>query len=150
MGNHNQPSIAIVTTQWHSSIIDQLWEGCTSYLEQQGVSSDQINTQTVPGSFELPLGAQYAANYYNPDAVICLGCIIKGETKHNEYIAHAVAQGIMDLNLKFNLPFIFGVVTTQNKAQAQARAGGKKGNKGESAARTALQMVELQYESSPS
>jgi 6,7-dimethyl-8-ribityllumazine synthase len=95
----------------------------------------------VPGSFELPLGAQQMAETKNIDAVICIGCVIQGDTPHFDYICQAVAFGIMKVNLKFNKPVAFGVLTTLNKKQALERAGGKLGNKGEEAALTVVKML---------
>jgi 6,7-dimethyl-8-ribityllumazine synthase len=89
------------------------------------------------------LGAQYLAEYAEVDAVICLGCVIQGETRHFDFICDAVAKGITNLNLKYNKPFIFGVLTTQNQTQALARAGGIHGNKGDEAAVTAIKMLDL-------
>ena len=99
----------------------------------------------MPGSFELTLGAQFLAEYDDLDAVICLGCVIQGETPHFTYICQGVTQGITQLNLEYNIPFIFGVLTTLNKQQALERAGGKYGNKGDEAAITAIKMADLQH-----
>jgi 6,7-dimethyl-8-ribityllumazine synthase len=98
----------------------------------------------VPGSFELTLGAQFLAEYDDLDAVLCLGCVIQGETPHFTYICQGVTQGITQLNMEYNLPFIFGVLTTLNQQQAIDRAGGKLGNKGDEAAITAIKMAALQ------
>jgi 6,7-dimethyl-8-ribityllumazine synthase len=100
----------------------------------------------VPGSFELTLGAQFLAEYDDLDAIICLGCVIQGETPHFTYICQGVTQGITQLNLEYNLPFIFGVLTTNSQQQAIDRAGGKHGNKGDEAAITAIKMAALQHE----
>ncbi len=100
----------------------------------------------VPGSFELTLGAQFLAEYDDLDAVICLGCVIQGETPHFTFICQGVTQGITQLNMEYNLPFIFGVLTTENLQQAIDRAGGKHGNKGDEAAVTAIKMAALQRE----
>jgi 6,7-dimethyl-8-ribityllumazine synthase len=97
----------------------------------------------VPGTFELPLGGQYFAELDNVDAIILLGCVIQGETRHFDYICEGVTQGTKDLNLKYNKPFIFGVLTTNNEQQAKDRAGGKLGNKGDEAAITAIKMLDL-------
>ncbi|MEY4931381.1 MAG: hypothetical protein RI909_2105 [Bacteroidota bacterium] len=97
----------------------------------------------MPGSFELPLAAQWMAEKKDIDAVICLGCVIQGETPHFDYICQAVANGIMKVNLKTNKPVAFGVLTTLNKKQAMDRAGGKYGNKGEEAAITVAKMLEI-------
>ena len=102
-----------------------------------------ITTLEVPGSFELPSAAKMVVENRKVDAVICLGCIIKGETRHDEFIAQAVARGIMDLNLRYNIPFIFGVLTCETREQAIDRAGGKHGNKGVEAAATAIKMIAI-------
>jgi 6,7-dimethyl-8-ribityllumazine synthase len=98
----------------------------------------------VPGSFELTLGGQFFAHYTEVDAIILLGCVIQGETKHFDYICQAVTKGTTELNMKYNRPVIFGVLTTLNQKQALDRAGGKLGNKGDEAAVTAIKMVALQ------
>ncbi len=97
----------------------------------------------VPGSFELTLGAQLMAEKKKFDAIICLGCVIQGETKHFDFICNAVANGITQLNIKYNLPVIFGVLTPNSWQQAKDRSGGKHGNKGVEAAITAIKMVAL-------
>jgi 6,7-dimethyl-8-ribityllumazine synthase len=99
---------------------------------------------TVPGAFELPSGAKLLLSQLSLDAVVCIGCVIKGETKHDEYISQAVANGIMQLSLMSGKPVIFGVLTPLDMQQALDRAGGKYGNKGIEAAHTALQMIQLQ------
>jgi len=98
----------------------------------------------VPGTFELTLGSQWMAEYEDLDGVICLGCVIQGETPHFTYICQGVTRGITQLNLDYNIPFIFGVLTTLNLEQALDRAGGKHGNKGDEAAVTAIRMAALQ------
>ena len=107
---------------------------------------ENINVKHVPGSFELTLGAQFFAEYTSVDAIICLGCVIRGETPHFEYICHSVTHGITELNLQYNIPFIFGLLTTENFDQARERAGGKLGNKGEESALVAIKMVSLQQQ----
>jgi 6,7-dimethyl-8-ribityllumazine synthase len=139
----NGMRIGIVVSEWNREITQALLEGATKTLVRLGISEDHIQVHHVPGSFELPLGAQFIAEYMKPDAVICLGCVIQGETRHFDYICQGVTQGITDLNLKYNLPFIFGVLTTDTMEQAKDRAGGKHGNKGDEAAVTALKMVHL-------
>lgn len=133
--------IGIVTSQWNSDITSRLLEGAKETLQQSGVLAENIETLSVPGSFELPWGARQLMKADKKDAIICLGCIIQGETKHDEYIASAVANGIMQLSLASGIPVIFGVVTTNNKLQAEERAGGTHGNKGAEAAATALQLA---------
>ena len=133
----------IVVSEWNSEITNALLDGCRSTLETQGVLPDDIVVEYVPGAFELPLGAKMLASASKLNGVICIGCVIKGETKHDEYIANAVAQGIMQLGLMANLPVVFGVLTPNSMEQAQARAGGALGNKGDEAAGAALKMAAI-------
>lgn len=133
--------IGIVVSQWNADITGALLDGAKNTLLKSGVLEENIELLHVPGSFELPWGARQLMKPGKKDAVICLGCIIQGETKHDEYIATAVASGIMQLGLMSGVPVIFGVVTTNTEEQARERAGGKHGNKGSEAAATALQMA---------
>lgn len=133
--------IGIVVSQWNADITNALLEGAQDTLLKAGVQSDNIEILYVPGSFELPWGARQIMKPGKRDAVICLGCIIQGETRHDEYIASAVASGIMQLGLMSGVPVIFGVLTTNTEEQAKDRAGGKHGNKGSEAAAAALQMA---------
>jgi 6,7-dimethyl-8-ribityllumazine synthase len=139
----NGMKIGIVVSEWNRDVTQALLEGAKKTLVRLGISEDHIHVHYVPGSFELPLGAQFIAEYVKPDAVICLGCVIQGETRHFDYICQGVTQGITDLNLKYNLPFIFGVLTTDTLDQAKDRAGGKHGNKGDESAVTALKMAHM-------
>lgn len=133
--------IGIVVSEWNADITNALLSGAKETLLKAGVSEDHIEVLYVPGSFELPWGARQIMKPGKKDAVICLGCIIQGETKHDEYIAAAVASGIMQLGLMSGIPVIFGVLTTNTEEQAKERAGGKHGNKGSEAAVAALQMA---------
>ncbi len=135
--------IGIVVSEWNSSITFALLEGAKSVLKKAGVADLNVEIQHVPGAFELPWGAKSLMKTEKKDAIICLGCVIKGETRHDEYIAQAVASGIMQLGLVSGVPVIFGVLTTENEKQAKERAGGKHGNKGEEAAITALRMAAI-------
>ena len=134
----------VVTAQWNAEITGALYNGAVLLLEKQGVKPENILEITVPGSFELVSGADILLSKKEVDAVICLGCVIKGETPHFDFICNAVANGISQVSIKYNKPVIFGVLTTNNLEQAQARSGGIHGNKGEEAAATALLMAELQ------
>lgn len=136
----------IVVSDWNSEITWALLDGAVSTLKKHGATDNNIVVKHVPGSFELTLGAQFLAEYDDLDAVICLGCVIQGETPHFDYICQGVTQGITQLNMEYNLPFIFGVLTTLNQQQAADRAGGKHGNKGDEAAVTAIKMAALQRE----
>lgn len=136
----------LVVAEWNKNITDALRQGAFDTLIKHGALPEHVRCSRVPGSFELTLGAQFMARSTDIDAVICLGAVIKGETKHDEYICNAVAQGITSVSLKYNKPVIFGVVTTNTLEQALDRAGGKHGNKGVEAAITAIQMLGLQTE----
>lgn len=136
----------IVVSDWNSEITWKLLEGAIGTLMRHGAFKENIIVRHVPGSFELTVGAQFIAEYDDIDAVICLGCIIRGETPHFTYICQGVTQGITQLNLEYNIPFIFGVLTTDNIEQARERAGGKYGNKGDEASVTAIKMAALQRE----
>lgn len=137
--------IGIVTSEWNDSITMKLKEASMDTLISNGITTDQILTIDVPGAFELPLGAKLLLSNEGVDAVICLGCVIKGETSHDEYINRAVASGIMNLNVISGKPVIFGVLTPNNMEQAEERAGGKHGNKGVEAASTALKMLDNKH-----
>jgi 6,7-dimethyl-8-ribityllumazine synthase len=141
--NGKNMSIAIVVSEWNDEITNALFDGTYKALVENGVKPEKITRNNVPGSFELTLGAKWMAEKPEVDAVICLGCVIQGETKHFDFICQAVANGITDLNIAYGKPIIFGVLTTNNLQQAKERAGGKYGNKGVEAAITALKMVAL-------
>ena len=136
-------TIGIVVAEWNTEITSALLSGAVEHLTAMGVKEKNIIINHVPGSFELPMGAQFLAAQKNIDAVIALGCVIQGETRHFDFICNAVANGITEVSLKTGVPAIFGVLTTDNLEQAKDRAGGKHGNKGEEAAVTAIKMAEL-------
>ncbi len=136
----------IVVSDWNHEVTSALLEGAVNTLKKHGATEKNIVVRHVPGSFELTIGAQFLAEYDDLDAVICLGCVIQGETPHFTFICQGVTQGITQLNLDYNIPFIFGVLTTLNLEQALSRAGGKHGNKGDEAAITAIKMAALQRE----
>lgn len=133
----------IVMAEWNEEITRSLLSGAVETLKSYGTAERDIEVIHVPGSFELPLGGQLMVSRGRFDAIILLGCVIQGETRHFDFICQGVTRGTMDLNLKFDLPFIFGVLTTENRQQALDRAGGKLGNKGDEAAITAIKMVAL-------
>lgn len=134
---------AIVVAEWNEEITDSLYNGALQTLLQHGVPQDKIVKIDVPGTFELSLAAQKLAQREDVDAVVCIGCVIKGETKHDEYISNAVAQGLTNVSLKYDKPVIFGVLTPNTQKQAIERSGGKHGNKGDEAAITAIKMLAL-------
>lgn len=132
---------AIVVSEWNTEITEALYNGAVDTLKKHGAKPENIIRKNVPGSFELSLGAQWMAKKKKVDAVICLGCVIQGETRHFDFICSAVAHGVTDVSLKYNKPVIFGVLTPNNQQQAADRAGGKHGNKGDEAAATAIKML---------
>lgn len=131
----------IVVSEWNEEVTEALYSGALDTLLEKGAKRENIIRKNVPGSFELSLGAQWMAQSDDIDAVICLGCVIQGETRHFDFICDAVAKGITDVNLKYNKPVIFGVLTPESQKQALDRAGGKHGNKGDEAAITAVKML---------
>ncbi len=141
-------SFGIVVSAYNEQVTNALMKGAMDTLVKHGALKRDIITRFVPGSFELPLAAQFMAEYTDVDAVICLGCVIRGETSHFDYICQGVTRGITELNLHYNLPIIFGVLTTENLQQARDRAGGKHGNKGDEAAIAAIRMARLQKDMS--
>jgi 6,7-dimethyl-8-ribityllumazine synthase len=134
---------AIVVAEWNEEITEALFAGAYQTLVDNGVLKSNIVRKNVPGTFELSLGALWMAEKKNIDAVICLGCVIQGDTPHFDYICQGVSYGITEAALKTRKPVIFGVLTTLNKQQALERAGGRYGNKGDEAALTAIKMVEF-------
>jgi len=144
--NASEMRFGIVVSDWNSEITGALLSGATKTLSLHGVTAENIVVKHVPGTFELTLGGQWLAEYDDLDGVICLGCVIQGETPHFTYICQGVTQGITQLNLDYNIPFIFGVLTTLTREQALQRAGGIHGNKGDEAAVTAIRMAALQSE----
>jgi len=135
---------ALVVAEWNAEVTEALFNGAYQTLLQYGAKAENIVRGNVPGSYELSLAAQWFAQRDDIDAVIALGCVIQGETKHNDYINHAVAQGLTHVGLKTNKPIIFGVLTPNDQQQALDRAGGIHGNKGDEAAMTAIKMLGLQ------
>ena len=138
--------VAIVTSEWNRDITDRLLSGAQEALKKSGIPEKSVKSIRVPGSFELPMGAQMLIEESDPlpHAVICLGSVIRGETSHFDFVCSAVSQGIKDVGIKFNIPVIFGVLTDDHKEQSLARSGGELGNKGEEAAVTAVKMALLQ------
>jgi 6,7-dimethyl-8-ribityllumazine synthase len=141
--NGSSMKIGIVVSEWNEEITARLLDGAKQTLEKYGVPKENIPVLVVPGSFEIPFGARFMADHQSPHAVICLGCVIQGETRHFDYICQGVTQGIAELNLEYDIPFVFGILTTDSVEQARDRAGGKHGNKGDEAAVTALKMAAL-------
>lgn len=135
--------IGIVVAEWNIEVTGALRDGALKTLLDNGVTENDIIVKYVPGSFELTFGAQLLCEDKRIDSVICLGCVIQGETRHFDFICDAVAQGVTNVSLKYNKPVIFGLLTPNTLQQAQDRSGGKHGNKGDEAAITAIKMVSL-------
>src|ERR1700712_349058 len=133
----------IVVAEWNSVITNALYGGAYDSLLKHGALPDNIFTYAVPGSFELTSGADLLLKDLHLDAVICLGCVIQGETRHFDFICNAVANGVSNVSIKYSKPVIFGVLTTDTQQQAADRAGGKHGNKGVEGAVTAIKMAYL-------
>lgn len=138
--------IGIITAEWNQDITSALRNGCIDTLVSHGIDSENIKSIAVPGTFELIYGAKLLLKSAVFDAIICIGCVITGETKHDEYISSSVAQALATLNAVADIPVIFGVLTPLNIQQAKDRAGGQYGNKGVEAAQTALKMIVLKDE----
>lgn len=137
----SQKKFGIVVAEWNSEITEALLAGAYDTLLKEGALKENITIKSVPGTFELSLGAQWLASDKSIDAVIAIGCVIQGDTKHFDFICQGVTYGLTEVGLKFNKPVIFGVLTTNNHQQALDRAGGKHGNKGDEAAITAIKML---------
>lgn len=135
----------IVVSEWNYQITGALAQGAVQTLLKHGALEEHILIKHVPGSFELIAGAKYMAEYADVDAVICLGCVIKGDTPHFEYVCQGTTQGIAELNVRQKIPFIYGVLTTNNLQQSLDRAGGIHGNKGDESAITAIKMIDFSW-----
>jgi 6,7-dimethyl-8-ribityllumazine synthase len=136
--------IAIVVAEWNHEITDGLRKGAVETLNKAGIYDRDLSVHYVPGCFELPLGAQTILERDDVDAVICIGCVIQGETKHFDYVCEGTTYGIQKVALKYNKPVIFCVLTDNTIEQSRARSGGKHGNKGVEAAVTAIKMIAFQ------
>ena len=137
----SEMNIGIVVAEWHRNITEKLLRGACDTLERHGVKPENIVVKRVPGSFELTFGAKRLAESKELDAIIVLGCVVRGDTPHFDYVCSGVTHGITELNLMYDIPFIFGMLTTNTMQQAEDRAGGRLGNKGDEAAVTAIKMV---------
>jgi 6,7-dimethyl-8-ribityllumazine synthase len=140
--------IVIVHTEWNSEIVKKLLGGCTTALDRFGMNNYKIIS--VPGAFEIPFAVKsfwdrYQNKFEKPQVFIALGCVLRGDTPHFEYVCKAVTDGVLHLNLILPVPTIFGVLTVDNHQQADERTGGVHGNKGEEAAISALKMMALKY-----
>ncbi|MEP7214879.1 MAG: 6,7-dimethyl-8-ribityllumazine synthase [Anaerolineaceae bacterium] len=135
--------VCVVVARWNEFITKQLLEGAVTALRERGLREADVTTAWVPGAFEVPTAAKWAAESGRFDAVICLGAVIRGETAHFEYVAGGAAEGIRAVSLGTGVPVIFGVLTVDNVEQALSRVGGKDGHKGSESALAAIEMVNL-------
>jgi 6,7-dimethyl-8-ribityllumazine synthase len=135
--------VGIVVSEWNRAVTERLLEGACNTLERHHVAEGNISVFRVPGSFELTFGAQQMTKYCDVDAVIVLGCVVRGDTPHFDYVCQSVTEGVTMLNATQDIPVIFGILTTNNMQQAEDRAGGKFGNKGDEAAITAIKMIDF-------
>lgn len=137
--------VLIVRTEWNAAIVDELQNGCVAELEKAGVK--RIRIITVPGAVEIPFTVKHlwtnTRKKDRPHAIITLGCVLRGDTPHFEYVCNMVSDGILHLNLTLPVPVVFGVLTVDSQQQAEARIGGEHGHKGQEAALTALKMITL-------
>ena len=137
--------IIIVRTSWNKLIVDKLEQGCINILEHYGMNNYKVIT--VPGAFEIPFSIRSFwdnSKLHKPRVFIALGCVLRGDTPHFEYVCRAVTDGVMTLNMTLPVPTIFGVLTVDNQEQADERTGGNFGNKGKESAVSALSMIALQ------
>ncbi|MEN9919372.1 MAG: hypothetical protein RL662_1808 [Bacteroidota bacterium] len=141
--------IGVLVSEWNEKITKALCDGACETLVKHGVSSNNILIDYVPGSFELIYGAQIFADAHELDAVIVLGCVVRGDTPHFDYVCSGVTQEIARLNVMHSIPFIFGLLTTDDMQQAEDRSGGKHGNKGDECAITALKMIDFTRRNQP-
>jgi len=138
--------IAIVVSQFNEEITEQLLEGALSRLKERGLSEQQIFVIKVPGAIEIPLVAKLLAKSKKYQSIICLGAVIRGETDHYDYVCKQVSEGCSEVMMDFELPVIFGVLTTKNVKLAKARVGGKNGHKGKEVADAAIEMMGIMGE----
>ncbi len=141
--NGTDMRIGIVVSEWNENITKALLDGAYKTLIKHGVKEENILIDFVPGSFELIFGAKHLVENKEIDAVITLGSVVRGDTPHFDYVCSGVTQGIADMNIRYDIPFIFGLLTTDNMQQAEDRAGGKHGNKGDECSITALKMIDF-------
>ena len=135
--------IAIITSRFNEEITSALKSGALARLAEKNISEDQVTCVDVPGAVEIPYVAKLLAKQQQYDAIICLGAVIRGETTHYDYVCDQVSQGCQQVMMQFDLPVIFGVLTTENEAQAVDRIGGAHGHKGRDAADVALEMIDV-------
>ncbi|OYT10910.1 MAG: 6,7-dimethyl-8-ribityllumazine synthase [Bacteroidetes bacterium 4572_112] len=136
--------IGILISEWNDGITNAMAQGAIDTMIKNGIAEDDIYVRYVPGTFELAYAAQQMSQYKPVNAVICIGCVIQGETRHFDFISQASANAVANVAINNDIPVIFGVLTTDNLQQAQDRAGGKHGNKGIEAGITAIKMISME------
>lgn len=141
--NVNNLKFAVVVSQYNQEITDKLLEGTLTRLYECDFNPNQIKVIKVPGAVEIPLIAKMLAKSEKYDAIICLGTVIRGDTDHYDYVCQQVSYGCQQVMLEWDVPVVFGILTTENVEQAEERVGGKEGHKGVEAADTAIQMVNV-------
>lgn len=144
--NASNMKFGIVVAEWNHNVTGALLDGALETLKKHGAKEDNIFVRWVPGSFELIAASKWMAECLDVDAVMSFGCVIKGDTPHFDYVCMGTTQGIAQLNIQYDIPFIFGLLTTNNLQQALDRCGGKLGNKGIECAVTAIKMASLNQE----
>lgn len=143
VANAEGMKFGIVVSEWNENITGALLKGAVEALKRHGAKDENILVKYVPGSFELVFGASQLIKNTDVDAIITLGCVVRGDTPHFDYVCMGATQGIAELNAKYDKPVIYGLITTNNMEQAEDRAGGKLGNKGEECAITAIKMLDF-------
>jgi 6,7-dimethyl-8-ribityllumazine synthase len=144
--DHEEDRIAILVARWHSEITETLYQGAVEVLQAYGVQAQNIERYNVPGSYELPMAAGFLAATRRFDAILAFGVVVKGATRHDEYINHAVSSRLLDVSLQHHLPVLLGVLTVETLQQAIERAQGPVGYKGQECAVAALEMIDLMRE----
>ncbi len=143
--NAKDMKFGIVVSEWNYNITGKLLEGALKTLKKHGATDENIMVKTVPGSFELVFGANQFIEYTEVDAIIVIGCVVRGDTPHFDYVCMGTTQGVAQLNTTGNVPVIYGLITTNTMEQAEDRAGGKLGNKGDECAITAIKMIDFAW-----
>ncbi len=141
--SRRRPKVVVIAAQFNHAITRQLADGALAALAQHGIPKRAIRTLWVPGAFELPVAAAYAATTWHPEAIVAVGCLIKGQTSQYAAIGHAVAEGLAQVSVQQGVPVGFGVIVAETFAQATARSGGRVANRGRDAALAAIAMMDL-------
>lgn len=146
MPDASEMRVGIVVSEWNDNITGRLLRSAVNTLQEFGVKENNITVKYVPGSFELVYGSALLAESGYIDAIIAIGCVVRGDTPHFDYICQGTTQGLTELNAKGNIPIIYGLITVNTMEQAEARAGGSVGDKGREFAITAIKMIDLSWQ----